>query len=49
MLADNYGYRPLGESTFGSLVNEFGDRNKDRKYVTTSTSIIARLIAQQRY
>ncbi|GBC72016.1 hypothetical protein HRbin02_01805 [Candidatus Calditenuaceae archaeon HR02] len=45
VLADNYRYRPRGESTFGSIINEFGDRIKTRRYDTTATRIIARLIA----
>ncbi|BAJ50802.1 hypothetical protein CSUB_C0949 [Candidatus Caldarchaeum subterraneum] len=44
VLADNYRYRPRGESTFGSIINEFGDRIKTSRYDTTATRIIARLI-----
>ena len=44
VLADNYRYRPRGESTFGPIINEFGDRIKTRRYDTTATRIIARLI-----
>ena len=31
ILADNYRYRPRGESTFGSLINKFIDGMKIRK------------------
>lgn len=36
----------LGESTHGSVSNEFGDRLKGRRLDTTATRILARLIAQ---
>jgi len=39
-----YAYRSVGESIFGALTVEFGDRIKTKKRETTKTRILLRLI-----
>jgi len=41
----NYRHRGRGESTFGSITNQYGDRLKTRRLDTTATRIPARLTA----
>jgi len=45
LIGDNYRDRGRGESTSGSITNQFGDRLKTRRLDTTATRILARLIA----
>jgi hypothetical protein len=45
IIGDNYRHRGRGESTFGSLTNQYGDRLKTRRLDTTATRILARPIA----
>jgi len=45
MIGDNYRHRGLGESTFGSITNQYGGRLKTKKTDTITSRISARLTA----